>query len=49
MDQKRKKLHDVIEKAAEKRDEGSKWDLRFPIDIAPPRKEFYPKSRSSSD
>jgi hypothetical protein len=49
MDQKRKKLHDVIEKAAENRDEGSKWDLRFPIDIASPKKEFYPKTRSSSD
>ena len=49
MHKKQKNLHDVIEKAAEKRDEGSKWDLRFPIDITPPRKEFYPKSRSSSD
>ena len=37
MDQKRKRLHQVIEQAAEKREVTSKWTLKFPIDIAPPK------------
>ena len=41
MDQKRKRLHDVIEKAAKNRKNGSVWDLKPPqyleIDIAPPK------------
>ena len=37
MDQKRKRLHQVIEQAAENREVTSKWTLKFPIDIAPPK------------
>ena len=49
MDQKRKRLHDVIEKAAKNRSSGSKWDLKTPkfleIDIAPPRSTFTYKEK----
>ena len=41
MDQKRKRLHEVVEKAAANRDSGSMWDLKpnkkLKIAIAPPK------------
>jgi|TARA_R100000008_G_C3586753_1_gene173058 hypothetical protein len=44
MDQKRKKLYDVIERAAKNKGNGSKWDLnrskKLEIDIAPPKSTF---------
>ena len=49
MDQKRKNLYDVIEKAAKNKDGGSKWDIKHPIDIAPPRKTLFPQTTRSSD
>ena len=49
MDQKRKNLHEIIETAAKNKDGGSKWDLKFPIDIDASKKKFYPKSTSTSD
>ena len=51
MDQKRKKLHDVIEKAAKNKSSGSKWDIKPPkrleIDIAPPKSAFVLNRKSS--
>ena len=52
MDQKRKKLHDVIEKAAKNKGSGSEWDIknhkRLEIDIAPPKSTFVINKKSRS-
>tara|TARA_R100000152_G_C6742409_1_gene166184 strand:- start:622 stop:780 length:159 start_codon:yes stop_codon:yes gene_type:complete len=51
MDQKRKRLHEVIEKAAKNKSRGSAWDLKPPkkleIDIAPPKSTFALKRETS--